>query len=172
MLNRKCQLIIGFMTLLFSPFLMACPECWWDSPSSSNKWEQMPGNSYNMPSMRRHHYVMREGLPKEYRSLKNPLDVTESVLEQGKQVYKTSCAVCHGDTGRGDGIAAKSVNPKPANLKHMSRMMMMATDSYMYWTISEGGKPIETDMPAFTESLTEDEIWSVIHYIEQEIPAR
>jgi mono/diheme cytochrome c family protein len=44
-------------------------------------------------------------------------------------------------------------------------MSMMANDAYLYWTINDGGKPIDTDMPAFDESLSDDEIWSVILYL-------
>lgn len=40
-------------------------------------------------------------------------------LEAGKSLYSQSCAVCHGETGNGDGAAAKSMQPKeppPANV--------------------------------------------------------
>ena len=50
-------------------------------------------------------------------------------------------------------------------LRHLGRMSMMANDAYLYWTIADGGNPIDTDMPAFNESLSEDEIWSVILYL-------
>lgn len=33
----------------------------------------------------------------------------------GAQVYKLNCSTCHGLEGKGDGIAAASLNPKPAN---------------------------------------------------------
>jgi len=33
----------------------------------------------------------------------------------GAQVYKLNCSTCHGAEGKGDGIAAASLNPKPAN---------------------------------------------------------
>ena len=33
----------------------------------------------------------------------------------GAQAYKLNCSTCHGPEGKGDGIAAASLNPKPAN---------------------------------------------------------
>ena len=33
----------------------------------------------------------------------------------GAQVYKLYCVTCHGAEGKGDGLAAASLNPKPAN---------------------------------------------------------
>lgn len=33
----------------------------------------------------------------------------------GATVYQTYCVTCHGATGKGDGVAAASLNPKPAD---------------------------------------------------------
>ena len=48
-------------------------------------------------------------------------------------------------------------------------MSMMANDSYLFWTIADGGEPIDTDMTEFNESLSYDEIWSVILYLRREL---
>ncbi len=39
--------------------------------------------------------------------LKNPLEVTQKNLAQGKELYTIFCAVCHGDKGDGQGILVK-----------------------------------------------------------------
>lgn len=39
--------------------------------------------------------------------LKNPLEVTDKNLEQGKELYTIYCGVCHGDKGDGQGILVK-----------------------------------------------------------------
>jgi mono/diheme cytochrome c family protein len=41
----------------------------------------------------------------------------------------------------------------------------------MNWTISEGGPPFGTAMPAFKDTLSRDNLWAVIAYIQSELPA-
>lgn len=38
----------------------------------------------------------------------------------------------------------------------------MLNDEYLFWTISEGGAPVGSAMPAFKEMLTEEEIWKIV----------
>jgi mono/diheme cytochrome c family protein len=33
----------------------------------------------------------------------------------GGQIYKINCSTCHGAEGKGDGVVAAALNPKPAN---------------------------------------------------------
>jgi mono/diheme cytochrome c family protein len=49
--------------------------------------------------------------------------------------------------------------------------MPMAGDEYLLWTVSEGGKAFETAMPAFKDSLSEDQIWSIIAYMRAGFPS-
>lgn len=48
-----------------------------------------------------------EGLNDAKENLKNPLDLTEENLAQGKKLYDIYCAVCHGEKGDGQGILMK-----------------------------------------------------------------
>jgi mono/diheme cytochrome c family protein len=38
---------------------------------------------------------------------------TSALAEDGALLFKTYCSTCHGDSGKGDGIAAAALNPKP-----------------------------------------------------------
>lgn len=125
----------------------------------------MEGGQHRMHSMLRHQYVRREGLPAEYQQLENPLIATDTVLANGQRIYTETCAACHGTEGNGDGAAGEALEPAPSNIRRLPRMPMMSSDAYLYWTVAEGGTPIESAMPAFGEALTPDEIWSVIHYV-------
>tara|TARA_B100000965_G_scaffold389567_1_gene395364 strand:- start:2633 stop:2872 length:240 start_codon:yes stop_codon:yes gene_type:complete len=40
---------------------------------------------------------------------------------------------------------------------------VIAVDEYLMWAISEGGEEFGTDMPAFKETVSEDEIWKIEH---------
>jgi high-affinity iron transporter len=43
------------------------------------------------------------------------LPVTPENIGKGKIVFKTNCAICHGDTGEGNGPGGAALNPKPRN---------------------------------------------------------
>ena len=113
---------------------------------------------------------MHSGIPNEYRGQVNPLDVDKGVIQEGSKLYAQSCASCHGSSGMGNGEAGKDLNPSPALLAYMIQMPM-AVDEYMLWTISEGGDPFGTDMPAFKDKLTENEIWKVITFMRAGFPS-
>jgi mono/diheme cytochrome c family protein len=57
---------------------------------------------------------------------------------KGQVVYKQYCAMCHGDSGKGDGVAAAALNPKPRNLSDAA-LMKKVSDWEVYLVIKEGG---------------------------------
>jgi len=116
-------------------------------------------------STQRHHQTMMGGLPSAYRGLSNPLSANARVVSEGEALYRANCAVCHGDSGEGDGPAAAGMSPPPANLRWITRRPM-ASDSYLFWTISEGGAGLGTAMPTFKGVLSETERWTIVRYLE------
>ena len=46
----------------------------------------------------------------------------------------------------------------------------IAVDEYLLWSIAEGGKQFETEMPAFKEILSRDDIWKIIAYMRTGFP--
>ncbi|MBI5030228.1 MAG: c-type cytochrome [Chloroflexi bacterium] len=83
-----------------------------------------------------------------------------AVLAAGKQIYDEKCAACHGPTGRGDGVAAAALNPKPANLADKNFMNTLPVDCH-FFAIAEGVK--NTGMPPW-KSLGDDQMWKVLIY--------
>jgi len=117
-------------------------------------------------SMARHRFVRRNGVPEPYRSMENPLEPTDELIAQGKRVYDGRCATCHGESGRGDGPAGQNLHPQPTNIARFADMPM-ASDAYLYWTIAEGGAPVDSAMPPQKGALEAEEIWQVILYLRQ-----
>lgn len=115
-------------------------------------------------SMYRHRLFMMNGIDPRYQGKVNPVPSTRDKLEAGRNLYSKNCAACHGPAGLGDGEAGRNLRPRPANIAAMSKMPM-ASDAYLYWTIAEGGQPVGSAMPAFKQSLREDEIWEIIGYL-------
>ena len=109
-------------------------------------------------------------VPTEYADKLAPEGIwaAQEALAKGKEIYDKYCLVCHGAEGKGEGPAAKSLDPKPSD---MTRKVMVGEmrDRFWFWRISEGGtvepyKSLGSSMPAWKDILTEDEIWAVIAY--------
>jgi mono/diheme cytochrome c family protein len=117
-------------------------------------------------SMLRHRYVMMNGIGPRYAAKTNPLPGTAPNIAAGKALYGTYCASCHGLTGLGDTKIGQNLNPPAPNIALIGRMPM-ATDGYLYWTIAEGGVPLNTPMPAFKGLLKEKQIWQTILFLRE-----
>ncbi len=117
-------------------------------------------------SPNRHHSSMRAGgIPEPYNSMQNPIPATEKNTQMGEKLFQTNCASCHGKQGTGDGPAGQALSPRPANLSRFLKMPMLSRDSYLMWTISDGGVKFKTAMPPFKTTLSEEERWKIIHFL-------
>ncbi len=84
-------------------------------------------------------------------------------VANGSALYEDSgCATCHGAGGYGDGPAAESLRPKPADLTAPHANLHTAGD--LYWWLSYGVKPASA-MPGFGQSLSEEERWDLINFL-------
>ena len=121
-------------------------------------------NESNSIFIGRYTEYMWGDIPDQYADLSNPLPVSQANISDGEKIYQMQCLTCHGKAGDGDGPTGKQLLPSPANLA-FTRRLPIATDSFFFWTISEGGKPFDSAMPAFGERLSDKEIWQITHYI-------
>ena len=113
----------------------------------------------------RHRIVMMgPGLPRKYIGLRNPLPATAENIAAGKKLYEENCASCHGAQGFGDGEAGRELQPPPANLAFIVNRPI-ASDGFLFWTISEGGEKLNTAMPAFADVLSEKQRWQLILFL-------
>jgi mono/diheme cytochrome c family protein len=75
-------------------------------------------------------------------------------MEQGKALYKTHCASCHGESGKGDGPAAGVLKPPPRDHTD-SAYMNTLTDADIFRVIKMGGaikgKPLMPSHPQFKD---------------------
>ncbi len=119
--------------------------------------------------MARHETFIRDGVPAAYRGAQNPLTRTPATVERGRALYAVNCVPCHDPTGMGRGEAGSALYPSPALLSHLIRMPQ-AVDPYLMWAISEGGQPFGTQMPAFKDRLSQEQIWQIITYMRAGFP--
>lgn len=92
-------------------------------------------------------------------TLTNPFANNVEVVEKGKKVYNKMCWTCHGKSGKGDGPAGASLNPKPKD--HTSDEVQQQSDGALYWKITTGNSP----MASYEKILTKEERWQLVSYI-------
>ena len=97
-------------------------------------------------------------VPAEYAGLTNPLGA--EAAEQGAEVFRTNCEMCHGPEGRGDGPAGQSLDPRPRDL---AELQTKAGDDFLFWRVSEG-KP-GTSMVAWKGILSDEQVWQAVSFI-------
>ena len=119
--------------------------------------------------MDRHQTFIRDGVPAPYRGAQNPLSRTPPNVERGRTLYDAHCAACHDPTGMGGGDAGSALYPSPALLAQLLRMPY-AVDPYLLWAIAEGGEPFDTQMPAFKDTLGQEQIWQIVTYMRAGFP--
>ena len=59
----------------------------------------------------------------------------------GEAIYKMYCFVCHGDTGKGDGVTAATLDPKPRNFTD-KEVMAKISDKEVFTAIKDGGPAV------------------------------
>jgi mono/diheme cytochrome c family protein len=104
---------------------------------------------------------MHSDIPEEAAAVPNPIEANDESIAAGGQIYTTSCAVCHGESGEGDGPATAGLEKPPANLN--ANHVQENSDGAMFYIISHG-KP-DTPMPAWDNILSEEERWQVVNYL-------
>lgn len=81
---------------------------------------------------------------------------------RGAALYAQNCAICHGDSGAGDGPAGVGLEPPPANLRSVERLDQLSLfDLYNTLALGIDG----TEMPSFADQLDERQRWDVAAYV-------
>ncbi len=104
--------------------------------------------------------------------ISDPPPVTPQAIALGAEIYRRmKCAECHGPGGRGDGPAA-------ATLRDDQARPMRAPDLTLGATSMKGGKSPQdiyrtvttgldgTPMPSYGASLTEEQRWQLVHFVQ------
>ncbi|MEP2774061.1 MAG: cytochrome c [Fulvivirga sp.] len=97
--------------------------------------------------------------PKEADALKNPYKNNNEAIKAGKKIYATMCVICHGEKGKGDGVAGAALNPKPTNLT--TAAFHAQSDGAIFWKITEGRAP----MASYKTTLSEEKRWQLVNYL-------
>jgi mono/diheme cytochrome c family protein len=98
---------------------------------------------------------------------KNPLPNDNKTIEKGRLLYHetarpTTCKMCHGMKGNGNGRLAPGLEPPPRNFT-CAKTMNSISDGQLFWIIQNG--PRRTAMPAHRNTLSNTQIWELVQFI-------
>ncbi len=86
----------------------------------------------------------------------------------GKKLFLTYCFICHGKTGRGDGLAAELLDPKPRDFTDDAYMSGLS-DQQLFDSVSGGGAGFggSAHMSTWEDSFSIQERWDLVAYLRQ-----
>ena len=112
-----------------------------------------------------HESIYEPRVPKEIleetQEIENPFPATEEQIEAGRKIYfgKGLCVTCHSNNGKGVRLPGHS----PRNFTD-TQWQETRTDGELMWVLRNGSPG--TGMPVRVgKVITENEGWSVIHFI-------
>jgi mono/diheme cytochrome c family protein len=85
---------------------------------------------------------------------------------EGKKLYGQYCATCHGEKGKGDGLAAQALPAKPADHTN-GAVMNQLSDQFLITIISKGGIAVgkSSFMPSWGSAISDKEIRDLVAYL-------
>lgn len=90
----------------------------------------------------------------------NPIPLNAATLADGARLYERHCAACHGGAAsRVSPLRAKFSPPVPQLIAHVPG----DPDPDFFWVVKHGIRM--TGMPGWDGILTDDQIWTVVHFI-------
>ncbi len=107
------------------------------------------------------HQTMEHSVARRLGANVVPADLdTPAHSAAGGTIYLANCAVCHGGPGLVPTAASQGLNPKPPDLFEATREPDPAEN---FQFIKHGVKM--TGMPAFSPTKTDEEIWSLVAFL-------
>jgi mono/diheme cytochrome c family protein len=92
--------------------------------------------------------------------LKEP-PLTPADLDNAQMIFGSECSDCHGNDGRTPTDIGKGLYPRVPDLG--SAEVQNWSKPEIFWIIRNGVRLI--GMPAFGKQLSDQEIWSLVHYV-------
>ena len=94
----------------------------------------------------------------------NAFPMTADAIAKGRAIYSNSCSACHGSSGKGDGPAATSLNPKPRDHTNGAYMDKLTND-HIFKVIRYGGSMFGYPTMPAQPNLSDDEIREVVAFV-------
>ncbi|MGE0705264.1 MAG: cytochrome c [Vicinamibacterales bacterium] len=107
--------------------------------------------------------MRRLAMPSAVRSMANPVEPTEAVLQEGLEHFADHCAVCHANDGSGDTEMGRGLYPRAPDMRVSPTQDL--TDGELFSIIENGVRL--TGMPAWGTGTPEGEraSWALVHFV-------
>ena len=98
-------------------------------------------------------------VPANFKSMKNPVAQSDASAKVGMALYTKNCASCHGKTGLGDGVKARTLKDFPGDFSKAEFQSLSDGDIHYKTKTGRG------DMPKYEGKLADDDIWNIVNYL-------
>ena len=91
----------------------------------------------------------------------DPLPDNDEIIDQGRQIYLQSCAICHGADGHGETYLGRNMYPPAMDMT--SPHVQHWSDPELFWIIQNGVRL--TGMPSWESSISATDTWKLARFI-------
>lgn len=107
--------------------------------------------------------MRRLATPNAVRSMRNPVEPAEAVLDEGLEHFADHCAICHANTGSGDTEMGRGLYPRAPDMRLAATQDL--SDGELFSIIENGVRL--TGMPGWGNGTPEGEraSWVLVHFI-------
>jgi mono/diheme cytochrome c family protein len=98
-------------------------------------------------------------VPANFKAMKNPVAQSDASAKLGMGFFTKNCASCHGKTGLGDGVKARTLKDSPGDFSKAD--FQSSSDGDIFYRTKTG----RGDMPKYEGKLADEDIWNIVNYV-------
>ena len=98
-------------------------------------------------------------VPGNYKNMKNPNVANAESIKMGQMLYMKNCSSCHGKTGKGDGVKARTLETFPGDFSLVD--FKNQTDGEKFYKSKFG----RDEMPKFEGKIPDEDIWNMVNFM-------
>ena len=102
-------------------------------------------------------------IPADAAQEKNPFADNQQAVTEGKTLFEKNCKRCHGESGRGDGPDGDPDHQQDMDLTQAQRAARNPDGVVFYKAWNGRARP---KMPAFKDTLSKDDVWKIVTYVQ------
>ena len=94
----------------------------------------------------------------KYKAMKNPVKADAASIAAGKELWNKNCASCHGKTGLGDGVKARTLDTHPGDFS--KPVYQNLSDGEIFGKTKLG----RDEMPKYDGKIADEDIWNIVNF--------